>query len=441
MKKIKVMWLIGMVAILVMGCGSKESTNQTAVETTVETTKGSEETKEEVIEESTTEAQETKEETTAVETTGEATKESGSKPQNNELSDDIYSFQISIDGDVYQFPMKYNDFVAYGWQYDGDESATLDSMYKAGTQVFNKKKLQCYATIVNFDINALPLNACYVTGIQIETSQNKSGAEIIMPNGIQLGVAVREDIKAAYGEPTVENNLDSGTSYYRYNRDIYQGVEFSFFQDKKELNKVDINNIAKPDDLEIGEATTEVPDIVNLYKEPKEMTDDFSRFTITYDDKLYRLPAPVSEFEKNGWKVQEDKSEVTVAGRDFGWVTMMKDNQTLKVIADNYSSEATSIHNCFIGSVVSDDSGVRIPLVISGGITIGMDQDKLLDVISDQDYELTDDSDLYACYELTPGSSSMDVYDIYVHKSDQKVYKIEVENSPKFSQFEKWLNQ
>ena len=45
----------------------------------------------------------------------------------SELSDDIYSFQVSVDGTVYQFPMWAKDFAALGWTYDGDDSQTLTS--------------------------------------------------------------------------------------------------------------------------------------------------------------------------------------------------------------------------------------------------------------------------------------------------------------------------
>ena len=42
-----------------------------------------------------------------------------------EMSDDIYSFQIKIDGQLYQFPMKYEEFEEKGWKFDGVESCLL----------------------------------------------------------------------------------------------------------------------------------------------------------------------------------------------------------------------------------------------------------------------------------------------------------------------------
>lgn len=442
MKKMKMVFLVSAAAVSMMGCKGKTSVSPTAAETKAESTAetGGEIRKEEA-DESTMAEVASGEETEEMKSTEITAADTESRETaGGELSEDLYSFQISIDGTVYQFPMKYSDFVASGWVFDGNENSELDSMFRAGTQVFNKGKLQCYATIMNFDINARPFRECYITGIQIDKSQNKNGAEILLPKGIQLGKSTREDIRTAYGESTEEYQMENGSGYYRYNRDIYQGVELSFFQDEKELYQVSINNIAEPADLETSEVSEDVPDIVSQYQAPTDLTADFSEFTVKYGDSLYRLPAPVSEFEKNGWQVQEDKSDLQIAGRDFGWVTMMKDNQVIRVIANNYSSEAVTIRNCFVQNIVSDDSRAKIPLVISGGITTGMKEEELLQAISGQDYEKTEDTDFYACYKITPGSSALDSYEVYVHKSDQKVYKISVNNAPKFNQIENWLS-
>lgn len=440
MRRIKLILLTGMVSVLMIGCGAKPAASTMADTSAVSVAEQDDEKKE--TEAPTIEEETTKKEITEAETIQKTTADNGGNIQSvdGSLSDNIYSFQISIDGKIHQFPMKYSEFIAHGWEYDGDENAVLDSMYKAGTQVFNKGKLQCYATVVNFDINAQPVNMSYITGITLEDRENKGGVQIIMPKGIQLGISTREEIKAAYGEPTTDSNLDSGSSHYSYDRDVYQGVEFSFYADKMELNKIEINNIALPEDFEAGEVSGDVPEVVGKYQAPGEVSDDFSQFTVNYGEHIYRLPAPVSEFEKNGWSIQEDKSDNQVAGRDFGWVTMMKDNQALKVIANNYSDQATSIHNCFVKTVISDDR-TKIPLVISGGITVGMNQEDVLKALSNEEYEEKNDSDLYTYYKVKPGTSSLDSYEIYIHKSDQKVYKIEVENSPKFNQIEKWLNQ
>jgi hypothetical protein len=92
----------------------------------------------------------------------------GGKPDFGPLSDDIYSFQIQIDEDVYQFPMTYDEFTAFGWVSKDDATGMLDANYREVSHVFEKGDLQCYGEIVNFDVNARPLNECYVGGISVD---------------------------------------------------------------------------------------------------------------------------------------------------------------------------------------------------------------------------------------------------------------------------------
>ena len=54
------------------------------------------------------------------------------------LSDDIYSFQAEIDGEVYQFPMPYGEFTAKGWTYDGDAAQTMEPEQYTAAETFKK---------------------------------------------------------------------------------------------------------------------------------------------------------------------------------------------------------------------------------------------------------------------------------------------------------------
>lgn len=424
-KQYIIVGMIAMAALALNGCGEKKSPVETQETTMLETT----------LEETTVET--TKE--TTEETTEETTKsESGEAKTIGTLSDDIYSFQLQLDGEVYQFPMKYSDFVAGGWVYDGDDTETLDSGYRASTQVFDKGKLEIYMDILNFDINARPLSECYLGGMSIDHWQlNKAGVSAVLPKGIALDVSSEADIRSAYGTPTYDNTTSSGMVVLEYGKDSYEKVKLTVSADTKKLSNIQIQNFVVPDDFAAGEVHEEVPEIVGKYKTPEAVSDEFGDFIVNYDDAIYQLPAPVSVFEANGWTVVEDKTQMQVAGRDFGWVTLSKDNQTLKVIANNYSEQATSMRNCFVTRIKSDDSSVKLPLTIAKGITVGMSQVNLEAALTGTDYEKEDSSDLYACYSVAPGKVSLDRYEIYVHKADSTVYKIEAANSPKFDAFTK----
>lgn len=159
----------------------------------------------EVAEASTTEATEegvvTEASTESNET--EAAKTEGAAA--GEISDDLYSYQIIINGELYQIPMDFSDLAAKGWIYDGDENEELDAYTYVPFETFNNGDYDMQADIINFTDSPVSYSACTITGISIAKNYN-SGNDMtfILPKGIQSGVSTLEDVKSAYGEPTSE---------------------------------------------------------------------------------------------------------------------------------------------------------------------------------------------------------------------------------------------
>lgn len=142
------------------------------------------------------------------------------------------------------------------------------------------------------------------------------------------------------------------------------------------------------------------------------------------------MPAPVSEFEKNGWTVKEDQSDMTVKGKDFGWVALMKNNQELRVIAQNYGANATTIRNCFVTSVKGDDNSTNMPITVQKGITRGMAKAELEKALEGVTYKF-EESDMFEYYTIEGPESSLDRVEILVRKDTSVVQAIEVSNAPK----------
>jgi len=310
------------------------------------------------------------------------------KPDFGELSDDLYSFQAEINGEVYQFPMRYSEFISYGWKLDGVENDKIDANYYRG-HYFILGELECYVQIVNFDINAHPIKECYIGGISVdfELASYDKDFSMRMPKSIELGKSTVEDVKKAYGTPSYSYEGEYLTELeYKYSNN-YQEVIFEFSTETGILKKIQIRNFEKPEDFVEGEVSTEVPDIVKRYKTPEKLEDDFSLFIVQYGGDYYQLPAPVSCFIANGWKIIENETEMVIAGRDNGWVTLMKDNQKLSVIAQNYTETAATIENCFVTTVESGTYGNNTKIKIARGITIGMKESKLEQALSGVDYE------------------------------------------------------
>lgn len=421
-------------AITVSACGAK---TEPAAETpaATETSQSSEATEAETTAPTETAAvteaaTETETETeTAAETTA-VTETSGTAPDALTLSDDIYSFQAEIDGTVYQFPMSYSDFTSYGWESAEDDSEALDAGYSISTWVLKKGGLECYAQITNFDINSCAIKDAYITGISIDTYMTKdSGAKVILPKGIEMDKSTREDAEAAYGTPSDDNTTDSGTVFLRYEKDSYQGVKLVFDGETKQLYSIDIENISEPENFEASEISQDTPEIVSKYQAPASISDDFGDYTFSLDDAVYQLPAPVSTFISNGWEIVDDAG-TTVAGRDTGRLTLMKNNQQMRVGIQNYSEGATTIENCFLISAESDST----PMVIPKGITIGSTQEEVDAALKDTTFE-TDDSDSFLYYEINPDDNKTQGYEVLISKEEQKVTKIKVDYQPRYSDF------
>lgn len=359
---------------------------------------------------------------------------SAEKPDFGPLSDDLYSFQIQVNEDVYQFPMTYAEFTAFGWEYSEDDTEMLDANYRRTTEVFKMGDLKCYAGIMNFDVNARPLNECHIVSIKFDTHMVKdTGATITLPKGVTLGGNLDEAI-ALYGTPTRDYASESSKNA-TYQLDFYQEVKIgSVYEDLSVIGDISVENISKPDDFAPAEVSDEVPEIVGKYQTPDKISDDFKDFTVEYGGNLYQLPAPISQFVANGWTIIEDASDATAAGKGSGWVTILKDNQKLKILADNYSENATSIINCFATEIKSGGYDNSTSIVISKNITLGMSQADLESALSGTEFE-KDDSGNYIYYNINPIDTRSDGYSIMVPKETGVVTKIELDYTPKFADY------
>lgn len=351
------------------------------------------------------------------------------------LSDDIYSFQAEIDGEIYQFPMSFEEFTSKGWTYDGDATHTMDPEQYTTAETFKKDASRLYATIFNLGMNTVPFSECQIGGFSVDSFMMKDGAfSVKLPKGIEFRVSTLEDVKAAYGEPSrvYDGELYTALSY---EYDMYQNVEIQVDKETKVVSKIEIRNMietASEEEQAQAEAqvSDEVTEEVKSYQAPTELGDDFAKFIVEYDGALYQMPAPVSEFEKNGWTVKEDQSDMTVKGKDFGWVALMKNNQELRVIAQNYGANATTIRNCFVTSVKGDDNSTNMPITVQKGITRGMAKAELEKALEGVTYKF-EESDMFEYYTIEGPESSLDRVEILVRKDTSVVQAIEVSNAPK----------
>lgn len=390
MKGLKI-WLtavIVMVTVGLVGCGQyklvKVDETEEAEEVVEEVEEEPEEPVEEVVEEEPEEAE--KEEDTE-----KASQKESTGIASTELSDDIYSFQIQINDEVYQFPMSYDDFVARGWEYDPgtyEEAPEFQPNQYSVSETFKKDGLEVYGIIANFGMNTEPIEKCQVCGVKLDKFDfDKEGtSNVILPGGIEWNVSTVDDIKAAYGDPSDSYDGDLYTSL-TYQLDFYQEVELFVYKEENALLSVTVENLVPLDDVakaDTSEVSDEIPDVVKKYVAPTSLGSDLEEFIVEFDGALYKLPCPVSEFEKNGWEIVESDSDSVIKGQSYGWVTIMKNNQQFRTTANNYADDATTISNCFISDLEASEYKANLPMKLCNGLEFGMKKDAAIKILKNE---------------------------------------------------------
>lgn len=344
-----------------------------------------------------------------------------------ELGDDIYSFQVMFDGDLLKLPMSCDELISMGWQAENPED--LDTMVQNNSYItgvrFVKGNYYISADILNLGINEEPASKCLIGGIEVDASgavHENIGQKIepgiaMLPGNIEVGTATIEDIKAAYGEPT-DAHEDEVYTVLTYDKDSFQDITLTVYQETGTLLEVDMQNFVEPEDFDPGTVSGETPSIVSDYKEPSALGDDLMDPTVEFMGDLYQLPAPVSAFEANGWVIQDAEEGAYVEGGGLEFINMMKENQTVRFSVYNFTENAVALSDCFVQelSFATYDPEI-IDMKLGGGVTLGVSRDELKTMAEAKGYVCEEDGDYMNIYKNE--NSGLDDYLSFWFNSDE----------------------
>ena len=427
-KKVLVLLLTISCTLSMAACGASGDNEDTSAMGDAREEFEEEEPNEEIVEEE-PEVEEPEEEEPEVEEPESAEKPMQAVQTRSELSDDLYDFQVSIDGIVYQFPMWYSDFEALGWEYDGDPTDTLSSNQYTLAEVWKKDGVRVYTRLANLSMNTVPFSESMVAGISLEKYNLKDcDWEIMLPGGIQWGVSNTDDIIAAYGEPSRDH--DSDLSYkMTYQLDYYREINLYVYKEEDALLQIEIENLVELEGAD-NSVNDEVPDIVKEYKAPKALGDDFYAYTAQLEGVVYTLPCPVSVLLENGFTIDTNSSDEAVAAGRNGWVSLRYNNQTLRVMVENFADYATTVENCFALTMESSIYGPEFDLVFPGNIKIGDSEDAVKKAVDGFNCDVSTSDSGFTYYEIAdPDMGVLDRYTISI--KDGKVISMEIKNTTK----------
>lgn len=344
-------------------------------------------------------------------------------------SDDLYSFEISLDGKSYKLPTAYSEFEKDGWGIEGkgDGGQVLKPGQYTVSQVMKNGDDTIYVQLVNSEPNELPLKECKVGAVRLDRAVKKE-TKFALPKGIGFD-STKDDVIKAYGNPSNTNETSTQTTL-NYEVGSYSKVKIIINKESGKIESIEVQNLAdkagKSSSANNG-SNSEVPESAANYKTPTELTDDPLNFNAKYDGVLYHMPAPFIEFEKNGWVIQEGPKEDVPARKSITGVTLRKGNQILKTNLYNDSAKATNARNCFVTVIIQDVNSTQVPLELPKGITVGSTKADLEAAYAGINVKKSEASGL-EFYSYS--KKALQQVEIVIKKDTGKISKIKVEYLP-----------
>ena len=150
------------------------------------------------------------EETTANESETASTdtaKEDNSK-EATELSTDLFSWQVSIDGVIYTLPCEFSEFEKNGWELfvkKGHEDEGIMGANCNGSIEMKKGEDRITVWLQNTTDEDLDYSKCPVVEVELFLEKIKSDMEVVFPNNLVASKDItKEEVIEKYGEPAEE---------------------------------------------------------------------------------------------------------------------------------------------------------------------------------------------------------------------------------------------
>lgn len=310
------------------------------------------------------------------------------------LSGEWSDFQIQIAGEVYQFPMMHDEWIAYGWEAEDDVEEVLEP-YQYEMVSYQKDGLKCTAYVLNFGINNAPIKDCLVGGVTVDNYfMPVDKGEVMLPGGLERGKADVAAIEAAYGTPSDSYEGDLYTKY-TYSLDYDRDVELTVYKESGVLEEVRVRNFIRPEGFDEGEISTEVPADIAEYEKPAELSSDLGAYEIELGGKVYAVPVPVSVLLEDGWKINESDTDEYVMAHSSGWVGLIQGGQKMRSLVRNNADYATLPENCWFEELEVGGYDLDMDGALPGGIKTGMSEDEFRSILenADMEYEVEESGD------------------------------------------------
>ncbi len=336
------------------------------------------------------------------------------------LGEDLYSFQVLLGGESITLPCTYERMMKAGWTYTGNEEELLKPEQRTVSSAWEKNGVLLSGEMVNTSWDVLPVEKCVLAAVELEASK----AQALLPGGVLLGVSGLREVMDAYGAPSAIYE-DGEITRFTYQLDYDQEAVFTFAAPTGKLTTAALRNVvmaAAPDPMVLAGSSASGS---SSYRAPDSLGDDPFSFRVSYGGALYALPAPVAEFEKNGW-VLKDGADSVVKAYGSEQMTLSLHGKQWTTWVYNDSDKALLAGSCLITTVVSDLSRGDVSLILPGGVTTGMTEEESLSAYAGLDAKISE-TDTSRRYTFSGGRAGIV---LSVRLDTGLVSRVEVKNAP-----------
>lgn len=284
------------------------------------------------------------------------------------MSDDWKDMQIYIDGDLYQFPMAYEDFMATGWTVvSGEETMPGINTIKV---IVERNGMQCRLVVMNYDVLEAPRETGYVIGIYMDVDSVPVGQhEVMLPGGVVMYQSSAEDIVATYGEASLTIFEDEVTQMEYVNSTYTLIAELLVDNSSNALGSILLYYSQTPDwvTYDMSLVPTSAPDFNSNYVAPSGPSQDRFDSIVSVDGVNYQLPVPLSVFLDNGWTINPAEDDM-IPGMDNRDFTIYKGDSEIDVCLHNYTMDAMYPINAMVVGIRTSDYFCDVEVVFPGDI-------------------------------------------------------------------------
>lgn len=350
------------------------------------------------------------------------------------LSEDVYAFQLLLEGTLFEMPTDFAHFEAAGWKFkDGEEPDAMlpASTYASVTLVYGRLDDQAEIKVdfLNLGINAKPIMECPIFRVTVEQDlgmkmSRTRMAAVELPKGVIGGKTTKDEVEAAYGTPSGRGGISMYDDTYTYQRGSqYDCVALGFNKDV--LEQVIVSHVPDGPGEEEAEISQEIPDYIQQYVAPTELGEDLSNLVVEFEGDLYRMPAPISAFEANGWVVTGTRGEYLAAGDHDGCITMDRDGKSAIFDVVNFSGLAVPQTNTVVYALPPELGKDRdLSLTMPGGIKIGSTKEELFS-IHGKKLEVSIDMETYTRYNYLDQQTYSVTFNFTIDKETNLVSDVE----------------